>query len=70
MAIIPAARNLIRVKSAKRAILAYNHKASVIREDVTDLLADIMHFCKHKEWSFDKLLESADSHFLSETEKR
>lgn len=37
--------------------------------DVTDLLADLMHFCKREEFDFEQCLYSARNHFEEEVEE-
>jgi hypothetical protein len=37
-----------------------------VRDNLTDLLADLMHFCRKKRLSFDKALETAYGHFAAE----
>ncbi len=41
-------------------------ETEIYDEDVTDLLADIMHFCQHNKIDFDQCLSMATDHYGEE----
>jgi len=59
---VRVARDALRSASARRG-----EKYVVGEEAVTDLLADLQHFCAAEKLDFDRLLRSAQGHFEEET---
>ena len=57
---------------SRKVIAAYNSLAGLSKADgaetsLSDLLADVQHFCQQKNINFDDLLRRADGHFAAET---
>lgn len=58
-----------RAYNADDTLLDYSGMDGVARDNsnpLTDLLADLMHYCDHHGSSFDEALESARIHFEAE----
>lgn len=62
-------KNRKRTEHAREALEGYVKRDDVLEvcpEHVTDLLADLMHFCDRHGVDFGKRLSSAENHYLEE----
>lgn len=62
-------RNEKRGRRAARVIKAEykNDSRGLCREDVVDLMTDVMHLCRSKGFDYPGILESASNHYHEET---
>ena len=65
----PDGMNADRSRWAEAAIFEFQRQTGADLEDaVSDLLADLMHWCDRRKLDFDKELDRARSHYDEETE--